>query len=498
MPASASPQTAAHERQHVVIIGSGFAGLCIGIKLKEAGIHDFVILERGDDVGGTWRDNHYPGAACDVPSNLYSFSFEPNPNWSRKFPTQPELYEYQRHCARKYGLLPHVRFHADVAQCRYDEAASTWTVHTRDGRSFTGAVLVSGVGGLSNPAYPSIPGLDTFAGPAFHSATWDHGVDLRGKRIAVIGSGASAIQFVPQIAPKAARLDYYQRTPPWVMPKPDRAMHAWEKQMFRLLPLTQRLYRAGVYCLLESRVLGFTTFPGIMKLAERMGRMHIHSHVQDPEKRRQLTPTYRAGCKRILLANDYYQTMARDNVKIITDGIAEVRPNGVVTQDGTLREADVIVFGTGFKIQEMAPRGFFIGVGGRDLADVWAGGAEAYLGTSVAGFPNMFMIVGPNTGLGHNSMIYIIESQVRYIMQAIKTMRARKLRTVDVRPEVVRAYNERLQGMLRGTVWNTGGCKSWYLDANGRNTTLWPTFTFRFRSRLKSFKLGSYITKSAS
>jgi cation diffusion facilitator CzcD-associated flavoprotein CzcO len=269
--------------------------------------------------------------------------------------------------------------------------------------------------------------------------------------------------------------------------------------MFRTLPFMQALYRAGLYCVLESRVLGFTRFQGVMKLVERIGKSYINKHVTDPETRKKLTPNYRPGCKRILVSNDYYQTMARDNVKVITDGIAEVRPNSIVTKDGTVRDVDVIVYGTGFKVQDMAPRGLFIGIGGRDLADVWAkGGPQAYLGTSVAGFPNMFMIVGPNTGLGHNSMIYIIESQVRYIMDAIKTMRAKKLRAVEVRPEALNQYNDQIQTMLQGTVWNAGGCKSWYLDANGRNTTLWPTFTFRFRSRLKSFKLGSYLVEGAN
>ena len=486
-----------NEPLSAVIVGTGFAGLCAAIKLKEAGIHDFVILERSADVGGVWRDNHYPGAACDVPSNLYSFSFEPNPHWSCKFPTQAELYEYLRHCVRKYKLLPHIRFQADVAECRFDEALSTWTVHTRDDRSFTGSVLIAGIGGLSNPAYPEVPGLESFKGPKFHSATWDHKVDLQGKRIAVIGSGASAIQFVPQIAPKVARLDYYQRTAPWVMPKPDRPMKSWERAMFRALPMTQSLYRAGVYCLLESRVLGFTTFPSIMKLAERIGRKHIEDHVKDPVLREKLTPRYIPGCKRILLSNDYYQALVRDNVNVITDGIREVRGNSIVTHDGQEREVDVIIFGTGFKIQEMAPPGFLIGAGERDLADVWAkSSVEAYLGTSVAGFPNMFMIVGPNTGLGHNSMIYMIESQIHYVLKVLKTMRKKKLREVDVKPEIMRRYNDELQSKLAGTVWNSGGCKSWYLDSHGRNTTLWPTFTFRFRKALKSFKLSSYFVKN--
>lgn len=482
------------EKTSIVIVGTGFAGLCMAIKLKEAGIHDFVMLERGDDVGGTWRDNHYPGAACDVPSNVYSFSFEPNPNWTRSFPTQPELFEYQRHCARKYGLLPHVRLHADMAGSRYDEATSTWTVTTRDGRQFVGQVLVSGIGGLSNPAYPDIPGLESFQGEAFHSATWDHTVDLRGKRVAVIGSGASAIQFVPQIAPKVAHLDYYQRTPPWVLPKPDRPMKDWERTMFRALPITQKLYRWVTYWTLELRVLGFTRFPSAMKMVENWGKRHIAKHVKDPELRRKLTPTYRAGCKRILMANDYYQAVARPNVEVITDRVKEVRSHGIVAADGRERAVDVIIFGTGFKVQEPAPVGAFIGKGGVDLGTLWQQtGSEAFRGTTVAGFPNLFMIVGPNTGLGHNSMIFMIESQVRYIMGAILTMRRKGLRSVEVKPQPQAMYNERIQRMLGGTVWNIGGCQSWYLNAQGKNTTLWPTFTFKFRSELSQFDAGNYV-----
>ena len=493
-PPLSPPSAPPVEQTGIVIVGTGFAGLCMAIKLKEAGIHDFVMLERGDDVGGTWRDNHYPGAACDVPSNVYSFSFEPNPDWTRSFPTQPELFEYQRHCARKYGLLPHVRLNADMASSRYDEATSTWTVTTRDGRQFVGQILVSGIGGLSNPAYPDIPGLDSFEGAAFHSATWDHTVDLRGKRVAVIGSGASAIQFVPQIASKVGRLDYYQRTPPWVLPKPDRPMKPWERTMFRALPITQKLYRWVTYWALEMRVLGFTRFPAAMKMVENWGKRHINKHVKDPVLRAKLTPTYRAGCKRILMANDYYQAVARPNVDVITDRVQAVRPHSIVSADGREREVDVIIFGTGFKVQEPAPLGAFIGKGGVDLGSLWAQtGGEAFRGTTVAGFPNLFIIIGPNTGLGHNSIIFMIEAQVRYIMDAIRTMRRRSLASVDVKPQAQVAYNARIQQMLGGTVWNTGGCKSWYLNAQGKNTTLWPTFTFRFRSELARFDPASYV-----
>ncbi|MCW7537916.1 NAD(P)/FAD-dependent oxidoreductase [Aquabacterium sp. A7-Y] len=487
--------TSSEENVAVVIVGSGFAGLCMSIRLKQAGIHDFVMLERGEEVGGTWRDNHYPGAACDVPSVLYSLSFEPNPHWSRHYPTQPELLDYQRHCARKYGLLPHLRFQADVVQCRYDAAAACWRVTTRDGRRFVAPVLVSGMGGLSNPALPDIAGLARFEGQTFHSAAWNHNCRLEGKRVAVIGSGASAIQFLPRIAPQAAQLDYYQRTPPWVIPKPDRALRPWEQALFRRLPLAQKLRRWWTYCLLEWRVLAFTSVPALMKTVEWQSQREMHRHIGDPELRRKLTPRYRAGCKRILLASDYYPTLARPNVEVVTDGIREIGPHGIVTDDGRERPADVIVLATGFKIQEMAPAGLYLNARGEDLADAWRGGPEAYLGTTVPGYPNLFLIVGPNTGLGHNSMIYMIESQVRYILDALLTMRREGLREVEVRPEVVRRYNDRLQAMLQGTVWTSGGCRSWYLNAQGRNTTLWPGFTFSFRRQLRRFDPSRYLIR---
>lgn len=477
----------------MIIVGSGFAGLCMAIKLKQAGMHDFVILERGDDVGGTWRDNHYPGAECDIPSHLYSFSFEPNPRWSKSYPVQSELLAYQQHCARKYGLMPHLRLSANVASARYDEASHSWTVRTEDGRLFVASVLICGMGGLSNPAYPKVEGLECFAGEQFHSATWRHDVDLRGKRVAVIGSGASAIQFVPQIVDQVAHLDYYQRTPPWVMPKPDHPTSAFKQRLFAWLPWTQKLHRWAIYWSLEWRVLGFTRYPQIMEAARKMGKHHIARHIKDPVLRKKLTPAYRPGCKRILLSNNYYPALAKPQVDVVTEGIAKVTPHAIVTQDGTQRPADVIIFGTGFKVQEFVPRGTVFGAGGKDLFDQWADNGEAYRGTAVPGFPNLFFIVGPNTGLGHNSMIFMIESQVRYIMQALKTMKRRKLAALEVRQQALRSYNDRLQQMLKGTVWSTGGCQSWYLDANGRNTTLWPTYTYQFRSMLKSFDVDNYL-----
>jgi cation diffusion facilitator CzcD-associated flavoprotein CzcO len=485
------------ERSTVLVIGTGFSGLCTAIRLKQEGISDFVILERASDVGGTWRDNHYPGCACDVQSHLYSFSFEKNPDWSRQFAPQPEIWSYLRRCAEKYGILPHVRFNANVVNARFDEASSNWVVSTADGRTFQGQVLVSGAGALSNPFIPDTPGLASFKGEVFHSAHWRHDVDLRGKRVAVIGSGASAIQFVPQIAPKVGTLDYYQRTPPWVMPKPDWARTAFAKNLMRKLPFVQTLARGLLYTKLEARVLGFVVTPKVMKVLEFVGRHHINKFIKDPAKVRAVTPNFSAGCKRVLVSNDYYGALARQNVNIVTDAIREVTPDGVVARDGQVRKADVIIFGTGFKVQELVPRGAFVGTGGKDLADVWQrqGGPEAYLGLTVSGFPNLFFLMGPNTGLGHSSMVYMIESQVNYVMDAIRAMRAKGAALVDVRPEVQAQFVKTTQKRLAATVWGSG-CKSWYINESGKNTTLWPGFTFRYRAVTSQFTVGDYVIKA--
>lgn len=485
------------ERASVLIVGTGFSGLGMGIRLKQSGVDDFVILERADDLGGTWRDNHYPGCACDVQSNLYSFSFAPNPNWSRQFAPQPEIWAYLRQCASRYNILPHIRYNANVVNATFDESTSTWVVRTADGRTFKGQTLVWGGGALSNPFIPQTPGVDTFQGEMFHSAVWRHDVDLRGKRVAVVGSGASAIQFLPRIAPKAGQIDYYQRTPPWVMPKPDFVRSAFSKKLFGALPFLQTLARGLTYVTLESRVLAFVLHPKVLTVVELIGKRHIHKHVKDPAKRQALTPSFRAGCKRVLISNDYYPAMARDNVHIVTDGIRQITATGLITQDGRERQADVIIWGTGFQVQDMVPRGTFIGVGGRDICDGWQvrGGPEAYLGLTVSGFPNLFFMMGPNTGLGHSSMVYMIESQVQYVLDAILTMRARGLGHVDVKPDLQRQFVDQTQTRLKGTVWATG-CKSWYINESGKNITLWPGFTFAYRRATSAFRLGDYAVKS--
>ncbi len=480
----------------VLIIGTGFSGLGMGIRLKQEGIDSFTILERGDEVGGTWRDNHYPGCACDVMSHLYSFSFEPNPNWSRMFAPQPEIKAYLKHCAHKYELMPHIRFGAEVIEARFDELTALWHVSTRDGRRFSARVLVSGMGGLSNPAYPELPGLESFQGEKFHSAHWNHEYDLRGKRVAVIGTGASAIQFVPHVAAKAAQLDLYQRTPPWILPKPDRPIGGFERWLFRNLPVTQRFWRGLIYTVAEARVLGIVINPKIMTLAQKLAARHIHQQIRDPELRRKLTPDYTMGCKRVLMSNDYYPALARKNVDVITTGIREVRAHSIVTVDGQERPVDAIIFGTGFKAQELIDRGMLFDRKGGDILDgVWRNGYEAYLGTTVSSLPNFFMLMGPNTGLGHSSMVYMIESQIQYTMAAIRALRDKNLRTIDIRGDVQTRFNAAIQKQLGRAVWSSG-CKSWYLDHNGKNTTLWPGFTFRFRRLTSKFSTADYVVEA--
>ncbi|MCH9827975.1 MAG: NAD(P)/FAD-dependent oxidoreductase [Gammaproteobacteria bacterium] len=475
----------------VLVIGTGFSGLCMAIKLKEDGVRNFLVLEKSDEVGGTWRDNTYPGCACDVPSHLYSFSFEPKPDWSRMFAQQPEIFSYLRHCANKYGLRPYIRFGKQVVKAAYDDDSELWHLTTADGEVFSARTVVSGMGALHVPAYTSAPGRERFAGKSFHSAQWDHDYDLSGKRVAVIGTGASSIQFVPQIAGKVASLTLFQRTPPWIMPKPDRRISEREQARFRRWPILQRLRRSALYVELESRVLGFTISPKLMTLVEKIARAHIRRQIADPVLRDKVTPDYTIGCKRVLISNDYYPALTRDNVDVITGGIREITERGVVDAQGVEHEVDTIIYGTGFRVQELVERGTIVGRQGLDIVDAWPEGPEAFLGINVAGFPNFHFLLGPNTGLGHNSMVYMIESQVQYVRDALKKMRKQKLRSIEVRPEAQREFNANIHEQLSGAVWSSG-CKSWYINEHGRNTTLWPGFTFRYRKRTRHIDLGKY------
>ncbi len=476
----------------VIIIGTGFAGLAMAIRLRQHEITDFVALERAAEVGGTWRDNSYPGCACDVPSQLYSFSFELNPYWSRNFSSQQEIWDYLRHCAGSYGLRPHIRFHHEVLDAAWDHPRRRWRVRTNRGE-LTSDVLITGTGPLSDPKVPDIPGLDSFQGKIFHSARWDHDHDLRGRRVAVAGTGASAIQFVPQIQPKVAALTLFQRTPAWIVPRNERDIRGFEQTLYRAVPGLQRLVRAGIYCGRESLVPGLTVHPRLLKFAESIARTHLRRQVTDPHLRDRLTPDYTIGCKRILISNDYLPALTKPNVELVTSGIARLGPDWVQAADGTRADVDTVIFGTGFHVTDMPMASWIHGRDGRSLADVWAGGMQAHRGTTVAGFPNLFMVVGPNTGLGHTSLIYMIESQVAYAIDALRYLRRTGAAAVEVRPDAALAYNQDVQRRMARTVWTTGGCNSWYLDDHGHNTTLWPTFTWRFRRATRRFQPAEYM-----
>ncbi len=482
----------------VVIVGSGFAGLGMAIRLKQEGETSFTVLEQDSAIGGTWHANNYPGCACDVQSHLYSFSFAPNPEWSRMFAPQPEIKAYLERTADEHGVRGHVELDSRMTAADWDEDAGLWRVTVNDDRVVTARFVVNGLGALSRPAYPQIDGIERFEGRAFHSADWDHDYDFTGKRVAVIGTGASAIQFVPKLAEKAAHLDLYQRTPPWIVPKPDRPITGFERKLFRRLPVLQNLYRQSIYWRLEARVIGFTKRLEGMKLAEAVARLHIRRQIPDPQLRRKVTPDYGIGCKRILISNDYYPALARDNVDVLTDGIARVTERGVVAADGTEHEADVIVFGTGFRPTDLLTPLSIRGRGGVDINDAWRDGISAYKGTTAAGFPNMFVLTGPNTGLGHSSMVFMIESQVEYVLDAIRTVRERGAKACEVKPEAVAKYTARIDEELEGTIWNRGGCASWYFDSHGKNRTLWPGFTFDFRRRLSRFDADKYELTTAT
>jgi cation diffusion facilitator CzcD-associated flavoprotein CzcO len=472
----------------VAIIGSGFSGIGLAIRLRQDGVEDFVVLERNDGVGGTWWANTYPGCACDVPSHLYSFSFAPNPDWTRTYSRQPEIREYLGRVVEQYGVAPHIRLNTEVLGARWH--SGRWVLDTSSG-PVTAKVLVSAAGPLVEPKLPDFPGLERFQGPAFHTARWDHSASLKGKRVAAIGTGASAIQFVPTIAPEVEQLHVFQRTPPWVMPHSSRPITRTERRLFRLFPALQRLVRGWIYTAREFLVLGFVKRPRAMKLLERVSRRHMERSLP-PELLEKATPDYRLGCKRILPSNDWYPALARDNVELVTDAVTEVREHAIVTADGSEREVDAIVFGTGFHVVNTPVGQMVTGRDGRTLADVWNGSPRAHLGCTVSGFPNLFILLGPNTGLGHSSMVYMLESQLAFVTSALREMRSRGASTVEVRGEVQEKYNAEIQARLKNTVWNTG-CHSWYLDAQGGNPTLWPDWTWRFRHVTAHFDPAEYF-----
>lgn len=488
-----SSTNGARREVSVGIVGAGFGGVGMGITLRRAGLASFEIFERGDNVGGVWRANTYPGAACDVPSHLYSYSFAPGHRWSRRYAPQPEILRYLEECSRDFGITPHLRLGTEAVEASFDAARGRWALRTNDGESHRFDVLVTACGQLSDPAVPSLAGVEDFGGPAFHSAEWDHDVDLTGRRVAVIGTGASAIQFVPEIAPLAAETTIYQRSAPWVVPKMDRLYPEWERRIFERFPLRVAASRAGCFALVEYGTYGFTGHPWVgtplKRLAERE-RRRVLGH--DPELLADATPDYEMGCKRVLFSSDWYPTLVRPDVELVTDAIERVTSTGVVTADGTERPADVIVYGTGFRSHDFVAPMEIRGLDGAELNEVWADRPEAYLGTTVSGFPNMFVLYGPNTNHGSGSVPFTLESQFSYALDAISRIRDGGFRWIDLRPETQAAWRAEIAERSARTVWTSGGCSNWYVNGKGENTNNWPGPWLEYRRRTRRINPGDY------
>jgi cation diffusion facilitator CzcD-associated flavoprotein CzcO len=484
---------AAEEHVKLAIAGAGLAGLGMAIALREDGNEDFVVLERADDLGGTWRDNSYPGCACDIPSVLYSYSQEPNPEWSQAFARQAEIWDYMRDVAQRHDVLDHFRFGHEVTSANWSDDRHVWEIETPHG-SLTADVFVSATGALADPALPELPGLERFQGRVFHSARWEHDHDLRGRRVAVVGTGASAIQFVPEIQPEVAHLHLFQRTPPWVLPRENPNVSARWRARFERYPKLLALARASVFSLLESFHFGFR-HPVAMRLAERRARGHIAKQVADPDLRAKVTPDYRLGCKRILGSNTWYPALCQENVDVVTAGVAEVRENSILDSDGVEHQIDTIIFGTGFKVTDPPISHRIRGRTGQTLAETWAGSPQAHLGMTVSGFPNLFFLLGPNTGLGHNSVLLMIEAQIAYLRQALTHLRQQGLATLEPTAAAQAGYVSEVEAGTRGSVWTAGGCLSWYVDRTGRNSTLWPGSVRSYQRRVASFDSGDYSTE---
>jgi cation diffusion facilitator CzcD-associated flavoprotein CzcO len=468
------------------IIGSGFGALSVAIELRRAGHTDLRLWERADSIGGVWRDNTYPGAACDVPSPLYSFSYEPCADWSSRYAGQPEILAYLRRTADKHGIAPLVQTGRDVVAARYDEGAATWTVRFADGTEQTVDLLVSAVGQLSHPVLPAIPGVGTFEGTAFHSARWEHGIDLTGRRVAVVGTGASAIQFVPHVAAQAAAVTVFQRTPSYILPKPDQVFGPMYRRMLNHVPGVLRAERAGSWGLAEQFSRALDDDSAVGRAISAVARQHLKTKITDPVLRAKLTPDYPVGCKRILFANTYYPAIAEPHVELVTEAVTRVTPTGLVTTEGTAHDVDVIIYATGFDAQEFLESIDITGADGRKLADQWRHGARAYLGVHVPHFPNLFLSYGPNTNLGGGSIIYMLEAQARHMRRTVDRMVAGSFRTVEVTESAEEAYDREVQRRLGHSVW--AHCDSWYRHASGRITSNWPGSTRPYARRTRTLE----------
>jgi cation diffusion facilitator CzcD-associated flavoprotein CzcO len=474
----------------VLIVGAGFGGIGMAIELKRAGFDDITVLEKGADVGGVWRENTYPGAGCDIPSPYYSFSFARNPAWPMRFSLRADIQEYLKRVAASYGIDRHIRFNTEVTSAVFDEPSGLWRVETGGGAVFHARVFVPAVGQLSRPAWPSIPGASEFRGRTFHSAQWDHSYDLAGKRVAVIGTGASAIQFVPRIQPVVSRLTLFQRSAPYVVPKPDQVYHRWQLALYRRMPAAQLTERAFWWGVCEFATIGLQGNTAITKLVDWLARAMRVRQIKDPVLRAKLTPDYPAGCKRVLFASDYYPALAQPNVRVETDRIVEIAPTGVRTAGGAVHEVDAIIYATGFTSTRFLGPMKVHGLAGHDLRETWGEGARAYLGMTVSGFPNMFLMYGPNTNLGCGSIIYMLERQARYIRQAVEYLDAADLSYVDVRAAVAARFDHEVQRRLARSVWSM--CRSWYREAGGRISTNWPGLVSEYHRRTKTLDPADY------
>lgn len=480
----------------ILIIGTGFGGLATAYYLKKAGEHDLIILERQNDVGGVWRDNSYPGCACDVQSHLYSFSFAPNPNWTRHFSPQPEILAYLQKCAQDFGLTPHVRFQHEVTRMDWQEQTGEWVVQTSQGE-FRARHVVGAFGGLSDPDIPKVNGIADFKGQVFHSAIWPKDFNPKGKRVAVIGTGASALQFIPAIQPDVAQMHVFQRTPPWVLPRHDGPIHSITRSAYRHLPKLMQAERLRLYTKRESFVLGFK-YPRLMKSSQKTALAHLQGAVQDPVLRKKLTPDYTLGCKRILISNTYYPALAQPNVEVITDGVANVTADSVIGQDGVVRPVDAIIFGTGFKTRDLPFAHYIHNDKGQTLAESWEGSPKAYMGTTMNGFPNLYLLHGPNIGLGHTSVIYMFEAQAEHIVGVVKLAVRKGVDIIEPTTHAQQAFQKKIEKDMEGTVWVAGGCSSWYLDSTGRNSQLWPGFTFAYRQMATNIDEQDYEGRNAA
>lgn len=478
------------ERVRVAVVGSGFGGIGTAVRLRQAGYDDFVVLERAPEIGGVWRDNRYPGCACDVESRLYSFSFAPNPHWTRRFSPGAEIWRYLRRCADEFGLAPHLRLGHEVEEAAWDAAAARWRIRTNRG-VVEAQVLVAAPGALAEPRLPDLPGVGDFRGRVLHSARWTEEESLDGARVAVVGTGASAIQIIPHIQPRVRRLTVFQRTPAWVIPRRDRALPPWVGTLLQRTPLLERGMRQGLYLLHEGLGLALR-HPRLARALERVLRLHLRRQVPDPALRRRLRPDYTIGCKRILLSDDYYPALTQPNVELVSGGAVCLTAGGVVGADGVERAADVVIFATGFHVTDFPFARRILGAAGATLSEVWGASARAHLGTTVAGFPNLFVLQGPNTGLGHSSVLLMIEAQVEHVLNAIRYMDRHALAAVEPRPEAQDAFVREVDVAMTNTVWTTGGCRSWYLDETGRNSTLWPGSVGSFRRRVEPFRPQEY------